>query len=61
LKLCLNNNTANINGKNWPVYNQVQGDRIIADSSEMANISLVELHLEIVSTHLPAVMWQITI
>jgi len=23
LKLCLSNKTANINGKNWPVYNQV--------------------------------------
>jgi len=33
-----------INGKNWPVYNQLLGQQ--SHGSKMANITLVGLHLE---------------
>jgi len=39
LKLHLNNKTANINGINWPVYNQIHRYKV-------ASITLVGLHLE---------------
>jgi len=42
LKLYLGNKTANINGKNWPVYNQVSGRQ--SHNSKTAKITLVGLH-----------------
>jgi len=43
LKLYFSNKTANINGRNWSAYNQVQGRQ--SNSSKMANITLVGLHM----------------